>query len=265
MKTFFPIELQYMRYSQLSIYVLVIESQRMGSLMIRVLLIEDDPLIAKILIYSLEKEEIYSVVHAKTAGEALARARDKVDIILMDVLLPDANGIDLSERMRTWHDCPIIFISCLDDSDTIVQAFSSGGDAFITKPFDNKVLIACMEASLRRYAIQRDNQPKNTIEGCGLVLDANRHVVKKRDQEIKLSDIEFRLLSFLMNHAGKEFSPKELYKHIWGISSYGDSRTVTVHIHNLRQKLEDDPSEPKFILMVWGKGYAFTTSRELSD
>lgn len=229
--------------------------------MVRVLLVEDDPLISKVLVYYMEQEETYTVTCAETAGEALARARDKFDIILMDILLPDANGIELCERLRQWHDCPIIFISCLDDSNTIVNALSSGGDAFITKPFDNKVLIACMEANLRRYAAQPPAQIKNTIEGGGLVLDANRHVVIKNDREIKLSDTEFRLLSFLMLNAGKEFTPKELYKRMWGSSSYGDSRTVLVHIHNLRYKLEEDPANPRYIVMEWGKGYTFSVGK----
>lgn len=185
-----------------------LEIPGIGVLMVRVLLVEDDPLISKVLVYYMEQEETYTVTCAETAGEALARARDKFDIILMDILLPDANGIELCERLRQWHDCPIIFISCLDDSNTIVNALSSGGDAFITKPFDNKVLIACMEANLRRYAAQPPAQIKNTIEGGGLVLDANRHVVIKNDREIKLSDTEFRLLSFLMLNAGRNLPPR---------------------------------------------------------
>lgn len=226
----------------------------------RVLLVEDDPLIIRVLLYYMEQEETYDITCAKTGGEALAKARDKFDIILMDILLPDANGIELCERLRKWHDCPIIFISCLDDSETIVKALSAGGDAFITKPFDNKVLIASIEANLRRYTAQPVSQPQNIIDKGGLVLDANRHVVVKNGAEIKLSDTEFRLLAFLMLNIGKEFTPKELYKHVWGSCSAGDSRTVLVHIHNLRYKLEDDPSDPKYIVMEWGKGYTFATA-----
>lgn len=223
----------------------------------RVLLVEDDPLITNVLLYYMEQEEAYHVTCAKTAGEALAKARDKYDVILMDILLPDANGIDLSERLRTWHNCPIIFISCLDDSDTIVRALSSGGDAFITKPFDNKVLIACIEANLRRCSAQPLPFMQNTIESGGLVLDANSHIVIKGNNKITLSDIQFRILSFLMVNNGKCFTPRELYRRVWGSSSAGDARTVLVHIHNLRQKLEDDPANPQFIVMEWGKGYTF--------
>lgn len=227
----------------------------------RVLLVEDDPLISNVLLYYMEQEEIYHVTCARTAGEALSKARDKFDVILMDILLPDANGIDLSERLRTWHDCPIIFISCLDDSDTIVRALSAGGDAFISKPFDNKVLIACIEANLRRYGVQPVSLPNNIIESAGLVLDANRHVIIKDGTEIKLSGTQFRLLSFLMANIGRQFTPRELYKHVWGSSSVGDTRTVLVHIHNLRHKLEDDPANPKYIVMEWGKGYTFSGNK----
>lgn len=119
--------------------------------MLKVLLVEDDPMIISIVTYYLEQEGEYSVTAAKTAGEALAQAKHRFDVILMDILLPDANGIDLCSHMRRWHDCPIIFISCLDDSDTIVNALAQGGDDFLTKPFDNRVLDAHIQAKLRRY------------------------------------------------------------------------------------------------------------------
>lgn len=225
--------------------------------MIRVLLVEDDPLIAKVVLYYMKQEETYTVIWAKTGGEALSMARDRFNVVLMDILLPDVNGIDLCERLRNWHDCPVIFISCLDDSETIVKALSSGGDDFVTKPFDNKVLVARIEANLRRYAAGKADPLKNTLICGDLTLDANHHVAIKRGAEIKLSNMEFRVLLLLMGNPGVHFTPKELYRRVWGSASMGDSRTVLVHIHNLRRKLEDDPNEPQYIRMDWGEGYAF--------
>lgn len=224
--------------------------------MTRVLLVEDDALIAGTVMYYLEKTESYEVTQAKTAGEALGKARDRFDVILMDILLPDANGIDLCERMRQWHDCPIIFISCLDNSETIVRALAAGGDDFVTKPFDNSVLIARIEANLRRYQAKPFPGASNVIRCGDLTLDATTHRVTCKGREVGLSMTEFRLLSFLMSNPGQHYTPKELYRKVWGSSSAGDSRTVLVHIHNLRQKLEDSPSEPKYIVMDWGQGYA---------
>ena len=228
-------------------------------MLINVLLIEDDTLVANVILYYLGQSETYEVVWAKTGGEAFANARDKYDVILLDVLLPDVNGIDLCARLREWHDCPIIFISCLDSSDTIVRALELGGDDFLVKPFDNKVLEARIQANLRRFH-NRIQAPLNELKCEGFSLDANRHVVVKEDEEIKLSKTEFRILSFLMQNHGKYYTPKELYFKIWGEKSYGDARTVIVHIHNIRSKIEADPEAPRFLKMEWGQGYYFDMS-----
>jgi len=226
---------------------------------IRVFLIEDDPLVAKVIFYYLEQAETYQIVWAKTGGEAFAYARDSYDVILLDILLPDVDGVDLCARLREWHDCPIIFISCLDSSDTIVRALEHGGDDFLVKPFDNKVLVARIQANLRRY--NKNIQPTQNMFECeGFTLDANRHVVVKEEGEIKLSGTEFKVLSFLMQNNCKCFTPKELYLKIWGEKSYGDTRTVIVHIHNIRKKIEKDSENPRFLKMEWGKGYYFDLS-----
>ncbi|MEL7649676.1 MAG: response regulator transcription factor [Sedimentibacter sp.] len=231
--------------------------------MTRVLLIEDDPLVAKVILYYLEQAETYQVVWVKTGGEAFANARDDFDVILLDILLPDVDGVELCSRMREWHDCPIIFISCLDSSDTIVRALEKGGDDFLAKPFDNKVLEARIQANLRRY--QKKIQPTQNLLQCkGFVLDARRHVVVKPKGEIKLSGTEFKILSFLMQNSGKYFTPKELYLKIWGEKSYGDTRTVIVHIHNIREKIEDNPENPMFLKLEWGRGYYFDLLEEFS-
>jgi DNA-binding response OmpR family regulator len=224
--------------------------------MTRVLLIEDDELVAKVILYYLEQAETYEVIWVKTGGEAYARARDKFDVILLDILLPDVNGVDLCSRLKEWHDCPIIFISCLDNSNTIVQALERGGDDFIAKPFDNKVLEARIKANLRRVS-KASHKAKNILECKGFKLDANRHIVIKSEEEFKLSSTEFRILSFLMQNSEKYYTPKELYFKVWGEKSWGDTRTVIVHIHNIRNKIEEDPNNPRFLKMEWGQGYYF--------
>lgn len=230
--------------------------------MTRVLLIEDDPLVAKVILYYLDQSETYEVVWAKTGGEAFAYARDKYDVILLDILLPDVDGIELCERLRKWHDCPIIFISCLDSSDIIVRALELGGDDFLVKPFDNKVLEARIQANLRRFH-NKIPPTQNELKCDGFILDANKHVVITDKQEIKLSRTEFRILSFLMQNQGKYFTPKELYLKVWGEKSYGDTRTVIVHIHNIRNKIEPDPENPCYLKMDWGKGYYFDHSGKI--
>ena len=224
--------------------------------MVKVLLVEDDSVIARIIEYYLEQEANYTVVWAKTAGEAVAVAREHFDVILMDVLLPDINGVELCTKMREWQKCPIIFISCLDNSDTIVNALEAGGDDFITKPFDNKVLVARIEANIRRASSVPLDVTNNAIVCEGFSLDTNRHVVVRPGGEVKLSPQEYRILLFLMQNPNRFFSADELYRRVWGKDSYGDVRCVVVHVHNIRKKIED-PGRVRFLKNVWGKGYVF--------
>ena len=118
--------------------------------MIRILLVEDDPVIRDTTSYFLKCQQNFEVVCADTGGEALSHAREKFDVILMDILLPDTNGMDLCQRLRSWHHCPIIFTSCLDDTDTVVRALELGGDDFLAKPYNHKVLLARIMANIRR-------------------------------------------------------------------------------------------------------------------
>ena len=130
----------------------------------RVLIVEDDKEIARIIRYYLSQDNLYEVVSAASAEEALFLARDAYDIILLDVGLPDQSGIDLCAQLRQWHDCPILFISCLDDSNTIISALQQGGDDYIVKPFDNEILHARIQANLRRW--RNDRQQKKTVKMC---------------------------------------------------------------------------------------------------
>ena len=189
--------------------------------MIRVLLVEDDAMIREMTRIFLESQKRFEVVCAASGEEALAHAKDPFDVILLDILLPDTNGMQLCQTLRSGHHCPIIFTSCLDDVDTIVHALELGGDDFLTKPYDNKVLVARILAN------------------------------------VHLADMEYRILSLFVRNPNTFFTANELYQKIWGKDSLGDVRTVQVHIHNLRSKIEPDPAKPVYLCNVWGKGYVF--------
>ena len=225
--------------------------------MIHVLLIEDDTAIAKIIQYYLKMEKGYEVAWVKTAGEAMAFGRRQFDVILLDILLPDVNGIEMCQSLRKWQNCPIIFISCLDDSGTVVRALEAGGDDFIVKPFDNKILAARIQANLRRVSRQVQ-ESGGMFAFRDFSIDPVQHCVCRDGKNWKLSDMEYRILYFLMQNAGRYFTAAEIYSAVWGKDSYGDPRTVLVHIHNLRKKLEPDPAEPIYLRSEWGSGYAFT-------
>lgn len=136
--------------------------------MIRILLVEDDPVIRDTTSYFLKCQQNFEVVCADTGGEALSHAREKFDVILMDILLPDTNGMDLCQRLRSWYHCPIIFTSCLDDTDTVVRALELGGDDFLTKPYNHKVLLARIMANIRRVQMDARRAQRQRLPLCGL-------------------------------------------------------------------------------------------------
>ena len=146
--------------------------------MIRVLLVEDDPVIRDTTCYFLKSRQNFEVVCAETGGEALSHARENFDVILMDILLPDTNGMDLCQRLRSWHHCPIIFTSCLDDTDTVVRALELGGDDFLTKPYNHKVLLARIMANIRRVQMDAAEPSVNGYHCAAFTLDSNSHCVE---------------------------------------------------------------------------------------
>ena len=231
--------------------------------MIDVLLVEDDDFIARTITYYLEGKRSCRVHCARTSGEALGLARGSFDLILLDVLLPDADGIGLCRQLRQWHDCPIIFVSCMDDSDTIIRALDAGADDFVTKPFDNDVLNARIEANMRRALPTRNGSYEENVLSCGPFRLVARTATLARDgEQIALPPLEFKLLAFLMQNRGRHFTSKELYRRVWGKDSFGDARTVIVHIHHIRAKIGDDSQNPRFIRNVWGKGYTFSCGED---
>lgn len=230
--------------------------------MVRVLLVEDDPAISDITRYFLTSQPGYSVACARSGGEALAHARDSFDVIIMDILLPDTDGISLCATLRQWHRCPIIFSSALDDTDTIVRALQMGGDDFIAKPYDNKILLARIEANLRRVRMEAQRQKESRVALGPFALDDDASRALRSGQPLNLSQMEYRLLSWFLRNPGRYATAEEIYHALWGRESQGDARTVQVHIHNLCRKIEDDPTQPRYLRSEWGKGYIFTANAD---
>lgn len=225
--------------------------------MIRVLMVEDDPVIRETTRCFLESQPNFKVVCAETGAAALALARERFDIMLLDILLPDVNGMDLCRSLRSRHHCPIIFTSCLDDTDTIVQALELGGDDFLAKPYNHKILLARIMANIRRVQMDAAEPSMNGYCCAAFTLDADSHSVCRAGKSIHLADMEYRILSLFVRYPNTFFTANELYHKIWGKDSLGDVRTVQVHIHNLRSKIEPDPARPIYLKNVWGKGYLF--------
>ena len=222
-----------------------------------VLLIEDDLENCDILLHYLYKIGDYATVVAHDAAEALAAVRRRsFDLILMDIMLPGMDGIDLCVQLRKTLYCPVIFISCLDDEETIVRAMRRGGDDYLTKPFRCAVLQAHMEAVLRRVNGSGARLAEDIRFGP-FTLSIREHVLIRGETRIYLSPTEFELLILFLNHKGETLAFEEIYQYIWKKPSYGDLRTVFSHVRNLRKKLEQNPSEPEYIQTVPRVGYRF--------
>ncbi|MDO4547591.1 MAG: response regulator transcription factor [Clostridia bacterium] len=233
--------------------------------MIQVLLVEDDAEIARIIKYYLAQEDIFEVTWVNGSERARDVSHNAFDIILMDIMLPDTDGITLCAQLRKWHRCPILFISCLDDSDTIIRALECGGDDYITKPFDTRVLNAKILANYRRSRMEKDGRPDGGFKAGPFTLDYDTQILYKDGKPIPLVAMESRIIAYFIQNPNRYFRPQELYKQIWGKLSYGDNRTVTVHIYNLRKKIELDPSQPRYLKSVWGKGYIFDPEGRVLD
>lgn len=225
--------------------------------MIRVLLVEDDEQIRALTGGFLAAQKEFEVVCAESGTQALALAQEHFDVILLDILLPDTNGVQLCQQLREKHHCPIIFTSCLDDTDTIVKALEMGGDDFLTKPYHNKILLARIMANVRRVQMDAVEPQVQGYHCEAFRLDSDSHNVLRDGTSVHLADMEYRILNLFVRNPKTFFTANELYQKIWGKESLGDVRTVQVHIHNLRSKIEPDPAKPVYLRNVWGKGYVF--------
>jgi DNA-binding response OmpR family regulator len=222
----------------------------------RVLIVEDDLQVCEILQFYLMQTKQYDVTVVHSAESALHIAQNgQYDVILLDIMLPGENGIAFCEKIRKKIYCPIIFISCLNDDETIVRALNMGGDDYIVKPFRGPVLLAHIEANLRRSAAVHEE--REILSVGDLVLDPSTHRVTKKGEELVLSPTEYELLYYMMRERGNFLAFDQVYTEVWQRPSLGDLKTLFVHVRNLRKKIEDDPTDPHYITTYRRKGYVF--------
>lgn len=228
----------------------------------QILLIEDEKAIADILEFNLQKEG-YRTAAAYDGEEGLRMAlTGEYDIILLDVMLPKMDGWEICRRVRAELPTPVLMLTAREDETDKVRGLGLGADDYITKPFSMKELMARVKAHLRRSEIQAglpvQQQSSQVVRVKELVIDNERYMVTKRGEPVDLSSREFALLSLLAANRGKIFSREELMEQVWRYESfYGDLRAVDVMVRRLREKLEDDPSNPSYIQTKRGLGYYF--------
>lgn len=222
--------------------------------MTNIMLVEDDLEICEILQFYLLEKEDYQVTVAHSAEQALPLIRmRRFDLVLLDIMLQGMGGIEFCRELRRISYCPVIFISCINDDETIVRALQMGGDDYLVKPFQASVLLARIEANLRRCRMSHEESPRLRVGE--LVLDAKTHTVNKQGTPVSLSPTEYEILHFLMRHKGQFVSFDEIYQAVWQRSSLGDVRALFVHISHLRQKIEKNPSESLYIRTHMRGGY----------
>jgi len=194
------------------------------------------------------------------ALQGLARGLSGMfDLVLLDVMLPGMDGFTICRKLRETLDIPILMVSARQEDIDKIKALGLGADDYIEKPFTPSVLIAKIKAHISRYERLKTTTKRTArISVGGLVIETDTHRVFLENQEIELKNKEFELLLFFMLHLGSVFSRESLYEEIWGMDASGDNTTVAVHINRLREKIEKDPSHPRYIQTVWGIGYRFS-------
>lgn len=224
--------------------------------MSRILIVEDELDLANIIKDYLEKE-LYEVEICTEGDEAIEIFdKFKPSLVILDLMLPGMNGYEICQNIRIKSTIPILILSAKIDEFDKVKGLDLGADDYITKPFRPRELIARVNAQLRRSQVfNKENLEILDIENIRIY--TKEYKVEKDSRDLDLSRNEFELLMFLSKNPRQVFSREQLYDRIWGFDSYGDLNTVTVTINRLRQKIEDNPKNPKYILTVWGVGYKF--------
>ena len=223
-----------------------------------ILLVDDEDSVQKLLAYPLEREG-FRVLQARDGEEALERfAAEEVDLVVLDLMLPKLDGLEVCKRLRALSEVPIIMLTARDDELDKVVGLELGADDYITKPFSIREFRSRVRALLRRASVVRPAAGDgNVIAAHELVLDLGRRSVEVRGTPVRLTYVEFELLRTLVAHPGRVYSRRMLLEALWGAADYREPRTIDVHIRHLREKLERDPAEPEYILTVRGVGYRF--------
>ncbi|MBA2256021.1 MAG: response regulator transcription factor [Thermoleophilaceae bacterium] len=227
----------------------------------RILLVDDEQSIQTLLSYPL-RQEGFDVVSAHDGEEALERAGEQsFDLVVLDVMLPKLDGFEVCRELRARSSVPIIMLTAKDEEFDTVLGLELGADDYITKPFSMREFRSRIKAVLRRserLAARSGESGERLLELDGLRVDFSKRAVEVRDEPVRLTYVEFEVLSVLARQPGHVFSRRMLLERIWGDAAYRDPRTIDVHIRHLREKLEHDPREPEYLLTDRGFGYHFT-------
>jgi len=220
----------------------------------RILVVDDDTHIVELVRYNLSQEG-FEVDGAYDGHDAIEKARaNPPELVILDLMLPYVDGLEVFRHLRREAPVPILMLTAKDNEHDRVLSLESGADDYVTKPFSPRELVARVRAILRR-AGEQDRQAETALASGSLVLDPTAHEVRLGDRLIDLTAKEFDLLQLLMGHPNRVFTRDFLLERIWGYEYVGSTRTVDMHISRLREKIDDDPDAPRFIITLRGVGY----------
>lgn len=225
----------------------------------RILIVDDDPNIREVLDVLLSNEG-YDVMQAEDGQQAcdIVSKKDDFQLLIMDIMMPNMSGVDACSKIREFSNVPILFLTAKTREADKVNAYYKGGDDYIVKPFSKVELIAKVKAIIRRYTYyaNRERDEQQSVIGNNIHIDIDKRSVIKDDVKIKLTDTEFEILKYLVEHRGETVSNQELYESVWGEQYMPSSgNTIMVHVLNLRKKLESGNEGQHIVKTVWGRGY----------
>ncbi|NMP37567.1 MAG: response regulator transcription factor [Clostridiales bacterium] len=224
--------------------------------MYNVLVCDDDrAILESIEIYL--KLEGYNAVKATNGKEAIAAVEaNDIQCVILDIMMPGLDGLNATLRLREKHNMPIILLSAKSEDTDKITGLSFGADDYVTKPFNPLELMARVKSQIRRYVNLGSMEKKEgVIENGGLAIDTTAHEVTLDGEPIKLTATEYGIIEYLMKNLGCVLSTAQIYEAVWNEPSYSQEKTVTVHIRRIREKIEINPKEPKYLKVVWGIGY----------
>lgn len=234
--------------------------------MYNILLCDDeDDIVYALKIYL--KDPNFSFYEAKNGKEAIETVKgNRIDLILLDIMMPEMDGIEAMKAIRQYSNVPVILLTAKSENIDKIAGLEEGADDYITKPFDPLEVRARVNAQLRRYTRLGGNTALGeTLLVGGLELDDREKEVRLNGEPISFTNTEYEILKLLMNNKGKCFSPAEIYSHIWKENAIGSERTIAVHIRHIREKIEIDPANPRYLTAVWGQGYKINSSEVKGD
>ncbi|MGX4593285.1 response regulator transcription factor [Leuconostoc sp. JNUCC 76] len=221
----------------------------------KILIVEDDHSVSELMSNYLEKEG-YDLLHAFEGEEAIQKFKNKkFDLIILDIMIPKLDGLEVMKQIRESSSIPILIVSAKDTDVEKALGLELGADDYLSKPFSIIEFSARVKAALRRVNYSKDENNVTVFHYMDLTVDTKNFSVWKPERKIQLTAKEFEILKLFLSHPNNVFTKSQIYQNVWHDDYYGDENVINVHIRRLREKIEETPSNPKYITTIWGIGY----------